>query len=84
MHTKIFNTFLKIWVQFRVGAIPRLPESFFPLNKIDGNFGVNCCQKLDQVEKKNFSLKTLFMTKNSCGVARFSSLIYFYIELDLI
>ena len=26
MHTKRFNNFLKGWVQFRVGAIPRLPE----------------------------------------------------------
>ena len=25
MHTKRFNTFFKRWVQFRVGAIPRLP-----------------------------------------------------------
>ena len=25
MHAKRFITFLKIWVQFRVGAIPRLP-----------------------------------------------------------
>ena len=25
MHTKGFNTFFKRWVQFRVGAIPRLP-----------------------------------------------------------
>ena len=25
MHTQRFITFLKIWVQFRVGAIPRLP-----------------------------------------------------------
>ena len=25
MHTKIFITFLKIWVQFLVGAIPRQP-----------------------------------------------------------
>jgi hypothetical protein len=25
MHTKIFNTFLRRWVPFRVGAIPRLP-----------------------------------------------------------
>ena len=24
-HTKIFNTFFKTWVQFCVGAIPRLP-----------------------------------------------------------
>ena len=26
MHTKRFNTFLKTWVQFRLGAIPRLPN----------------------------------------------------------
>ena len=26
MHTKRFNTFFKRWVQFRVGAIPRLPK----------------------------------------------------------
>ena len=25
MHKKIFNTLFKKWVQFRVGAIPRLP-----------------------------------------------------------
>ena len=25
MHTKIFDTFFKRWVQFRVSAIPRLP-----------------------------------------------------------
>ena len=25
MHTKRLNTFFKRWVQFRVGAIPRLP-----------------------------------------------------------
>ena len=25
MHTKRFNTLFKKWVQFRVGAIPRLP-----------------------------------------------------------
>ena len=25
MHTKRFITFLKIWLQFRVGVIPRLP-----------------------------------------------------------
>ena len=25
MHIKRFTTFFKIWVQFRVGAIPRLP-----------------------------------------------------------
>ena len=25
MRTKRFNTFLKTWVQFRVGVIPRLP-----------------------------------------------------------
>ena len=25
MYTKIFNTFFKRWVQFRVGAILRLP-----------------------------------------------------------
>ena len=25
IHTKIFNKFFKRWVQFRVGAIPRLP-----------------------------------------------------------
>ena len=25
MHTKRFNTFFKRWVQFRVGAIPRVP-----------------------------------------------------------
>ena len=25
MHTKRFNTSFKRWVQFRVGAIPRLP-----------------------------------------------------------
>ena len=25
MHKKRYFTFLKIWVQFRVGAIPRLP-----------------------------------------------------------
>ena len=25
MHTKRFNTLYKRWVQFRVGAIPRLP-----------------------------------------------------------
>ena len=27
MHTKRFITFFKIWLQFRVGAIPRLPEN---------------------------------------------------------
>ena len=26
MHTKRFNTFFKRWVQFRVDAIPRLPQ----------------------------------------------------------
>ena len=26
MHTKRFNTCFKRWVQFRVGAIPRLPK----------------------------------------------------------
>ena len=26
MHTKRFYTFFKRWVQFRVGAIPRLPK----------------------------------------------------------
>ena len=26
MHIKRFNTFFKRWVQFRVGAIPRLPK----------------------------------------------------------
>jgi hypothetical protein len=26
MNTKRFNTFFKRWVQFRVGAIPRLPQ----------------------------------------------------------
>ena len=26
MHTKRFNTCFKRWVQFRVGAIPRLPQ----------------------------------------------------------
>ena len=26
MHTKRFDTFSKIWVQFRVDAIPRLPS----------------------------------------------------------
>ena len=26
MHTKKYNKFSKIWVQSRVGAIPRLPE----------------------------------------------------------
>ena len=25
MHNKIFNIFSKIWMQFRVGGIPRLP-----------------------------------------------------------
>ena len=29
MHTKRFNTFLKIWVQSRVGAILRLPKNGF-------------------------------------------------------
>ena len=28
MHTKRFNTFLKRWVQFLVGAIPRLPFNY--------------------------------------------------------
>ena len=27
MHTKRFNTFFKRWVQFRVGAIPRLRKN---------------------------------------------------------
>jgi hypothetical protein len=27
VHTKRFNTFFKRWVQFRVGAIPRLPST---------------------------------------------------------
>ena len=27
MHTKRFNTVFKRWVQFRVGAVPRLPKS---------------------------------------------------------
>ena len=27
MHTKRFNTFFERWVQFRVGATPRLPVS---------------------------------------------------------
>ena len=27
MYTKRFNTFFKTWVQFRVGAIPRLPNT---------------------------------------------------------
>ena len=27
--TKRFNTFLKRWVQFRVGAIPRLPRGAY-------------------------------------------------------
>ena len=27
MHTKRFNTFFKRWVQFRVGAISRLPSN---------------------------------------------------------
>ena len=26
MHTKRFDTYFKRWVQFRVGAIPRLPS----------------------------------------------------------
>ena len=29
MRTKRFNTFLKSWVQFRVGAIPRLPSLIY-------------------------------------------------------
>ena len=34
MHTKRFNTFFKRWVQFRVGAIPRLPiESFIEIGE---------------------------------------------------
>ena len=32
MHTKRFNTFLKRWVQFCVGAIPRIP--YFRILKI--------------------------------------------------
>ena len=33
MHTKRFNKFLKIWVQFRVGAIPLLPSLLQPKNR---------------------------------------------------
>ena len=29
MHTKIFNTYFKRWVQFRVGGIPHQPISRF-------------------------------------------------------
>ena len=34
MHTKRFNAFFKRWVQFHVGAIPRLPFKLIPTNKI--------------------------------------------------
>ena len=35
MHTKRFNTFLKSWLQFRVGAIPRLSNILEELEKTD-------------------------------------------------
>ena len=31
MHANRYNTFLKKWAQFHVGAIPRVPEQFTPL-----------------------------------------------------
>ena len=32
MHTKRFDTFFKSWVQFRVGAIPHLPNQLITRN----------------------------------------------------
>ena len=61
MHTKRFNTFFKRWVQFRVGAIPRLPFK----SKI------NCILFVEKLYSKS-PLLTIFnstyseLKRNSC------------------